>query len=399
MLCGFVAYVLSIASLDCLVRGLQLDQSAVEKPYPQIPCDAAEGTDCAPSTIPSNPLSLFQKPWNPRGWRKIETRIGLGFGPNLIHWQDSVLHRFGTMSCKDLALKSLPTEAAAAVGQCAWHLQKRQQPLHSGFVTNVPTFYVALDGDVARNWLANFSAFTSNLRIVDGILGTNRNDVERMVTQKYKFLMSPWLSARPGVLGCLLSHLRAIKSAYDLGLDYALILESDALPDLAPWWPQSLEEYISTLPEGWQASQLAWTTLPGQASEKYSGVRRAAQFVQVPSFGSVAYLIHRRGMDRIVSRLWDMKRGKFNLLPLLSSCTYPTSDDCLLSFTALVRPRRPLLDSRHIYQASPPMFTSFNRRSDVQSEEKKWVTQSFCDDISSALRHGSLACASNKSPL
>eukprot|EP00927_Polykrikos_kofoidii_P005885 TRINITY_DN12355_c0_g1_i1.p1 TRINITY_DN12355_c0_g1~~TRINITY_DN12355_c0_g1_i1.p1 ORF type:complete len:241 (+),score=33.63 TRINITY_DN12355_c0_g1_i1:34-723(+) len=229
MLCGFVAYVLSIASLDCLVRGLQLDQSAVEKPYPQIPCDAAEGTDCAPSTIPSNPLSLFQKPWNPRGWRKIETRIGLGFGPNLIHWQDSVLHRFGTMSCKDLALKSLPTEAAAAVGQCAWHLQKRQQPLHSGFVTNVPTFYVALDGDVARNWLANFSAFTSNLRIVDGILGTNRNDVERM--------------------------------------------------------------------------------------------------------------------------------------------------------------------------ASPPMFTSFNRRSDVQSEEKKWVTQSFCDDISSALRHGSLACASNKSPL
>ena len=49
----------------------------------------------------------------------------------------------------------------------------------------------------------------------------------------------------------------------------ALILEDDAVPDLAPWWPLSLESFAHALPEGWHAAQLEWTTDHRSAFHKY----------------------------------------------------------------------------------------------------------------------------------
>eukprot|EP00927_Polykrikos_kofoidii_P020534 TRINITY_DN1975_c0_g1_i1.p1 TRINITY_DN1975_c0_g1~~TRINITY_DN1975_c0_g1_i1.p1 ORF type:complete len:392 (+),score=37.57 TRINITY_DN1975_c0_g1_i1:88-1263(+) len=324
------------------------------------------------------------------GSKNLSSTLAQGGSKNLsstlAQWQGNVLRRYNAMNCTKRAWYSLPTKAAESGGRCQWHKNVSNQPAPSHFLTHVPTFYVSLGGDVEREWLENFSLFSSNLNIVQGVIGTDVQAVERAVTRPYDELMrSSWLSERPGVLGCTVSHLKAIKTANDSGVPFALILESDSLPDLAPWWTNSLEEYASSLPPDWEASQLAWTTEPHVASYKYRERSTTSPYIRQTSYGTVAYLIHRRGMQKILSQLWDTKANKFNWTRLASDCTYPTADDCLLSFSPYEAGRGNLLNVEHIYAASPPLFTSFRRYSEVQVESKEWVTASFCDDISSAL--------------
>ena len=78
-----------------------------------------------------------------------------------------------------------------------------------------------------------------------------------MVIESFEDIMSTEvLRNKPGAVGCTLSHLKAIRAAYEAGDDVALILEDDAVADLAPWWSLSLEAFADSLPPGWHAAQV-----------------------------------------------------------------------------------------------------------------------------------------------
>ena len=112
-------------------------------------------------------------------------------------------------------------------------------------------------------------------------------------------------------LGRTLSHLSAIYEAADAGAETALVLEDDASPELMATWMSGLEEYVSRLPDDWTLVQLSalgessaimklfydWQrerkTAPGRyLSSLPKGMRRL--------HGTQAYLISKRGMDRLV---------------------------------------------------------------------------------------------------
>eukprot|EP00740_Mantoniella_antarctica_P001472 CAMPEP_0181359660 /NCGR_PEP_ID=MMETSP1106-20121128/6219_1 /TAXON_ID=81844 /ORGANISM="Mantoniella antarctica, Strain SL-175" /LENGTH=987 /DNA_ID=CAMNT_0023472817 /DNA_START=213 /DNA_END=3176 /DNA_ORIENTATION=- len=62
---------------------------------------------------------------------------------------------------------------------------------------------------------------------------------------------------RLGSIGCTVSHLRAVATAYDAGETIALILEDDQSNDFAPRWVDaSLSDYISRLPANWRIVNL-----------------------------------------------------------------------------------------------------------------------------------------------
>jgi hypothetical protein len=65
--------------------------------------------------------------------------------------------------------------------------------------------------------------------------------VEAMVTDPYSAFASLLQKQGPGVLGCTLSHLRAIHEAYKSGSELAIIAEDDITPDYAP----CVDAYVS----------------------------------------------------------------------------------------------------------------------------------------------------------
>jgi len=98
---------------------------------------------------------------------------------------------------------------------------------------------------------------------------------------------------------CLLSHLSAIKQAYDNGHELALFLEDDA--SLAGTFQQEWSEYVDRAPAGWRVIQFA-------TSNKVVARRGSLSkdsFIPWHShhWSAAAYMINRKGMQTLMDTL------------------------------------------------------------------------------------------------
>jgi glycosyl transferase, family 25 len=120
-------------------------------------------------------------------------------------------------------------------------------------------------------------------------------------------------SLTPGEVGCYASHLKACESIAARNLDYALVLEDDALPprDLR----RIVKDVMSQLPKDWDVVHLCGT--PRRAVKPLVELERGRTLVRysrVPS-GAFGYLISGAGARKLltpIERYWpfdtDMKR-------------------------------------------------------------------------------------------
>jgi GR25 family glycosyltransferase involved in LPS biosynthesis len=102
-------------------------------------------------------------------------------------------------------------------------------------------------------------------------------------------------------LACTLSHLKAIKMAYDAQLPYVLIVEDDAMFGLYKYWRKSIPEICTDLtsvdPE-WRMLQLFATGMNYKSKDK--------EFVEAHMFsGTVAYVINYAGMKTIMEQVYE----------------------------------------------------------------------------------------------
>ena len=135
---------------------------------------------------------------------------------------------------------------------------------------------------------------------------------------------------RAGVLGCALSHLLAIRAAYEAGLEVASVLEDDAEPSLTRFWTVSLAQFIASLPPAWQVVQLAsignarmWREL-----QQLSADAGSPAVLPVRNLWSTgAYVISRRGMEAVLTR-YARANGTFDLsiLPCLNADVHLLKD-------------------------------------------------------------------------
>jgi len=100
------------------------------------------------------------------------------------------------------------------------------------------------------------------------------------------------------VLGCTLSHLKAIKEAFDNNLEKVLIVEDDVSFDLVPYWKKTIPTLIAELEiidPNWHILSLFQHTI---------GKHNPPKFLKnVYMQGTVAYIINRKGMITIFEKL------------------------------------------------------------------------------------------------
>ncbi|MBZ0211499.1 MAG: glycosyltransferase family 25 protein [Hyphomicrobium sp.] len=171
---------------------------------------------------------------------------------------------------------------------------------------SVPTFYINRDCDEDRR-----AAIELELRTA-GIAAERIRAVEGLAVPEdlraYFFDAERLSSAlKPGEVGCYASHLKALKTMIERGLEYALILEDDAvLPrDLR----RVIDDVLACLPHSWDLVHLC-----GDPRRAVKPVRRLkhrgtlVRYSRVPS-GTVGYLISRGGARKFlapIKRSWPV---------------------------------------------------------------------------------------------
>jgi len=282
--------------------------------------------------------------------------------------------RYRTMNCKHRLNLKLPRACV-------------HDEINNTVLTDIPTYYVGSDAS------SNINALFPNFHFIQEVNGSDHAEVERLVTQSFEAFQTPLLRNRPGILGCTLAHLRAIEAAYMDNVEVALILERDALPNLAAWTKSNIQEFYKSLPLGWNLAQLQWTSGDPVRAQAYK--MNDPNFTLGSGYGTVAYLLHRRGMENIMNKL-RFSKNKFDLQVLHSTCAHLTADDCLLNLgpdASSCNHGEPFIKSETIYKANPPIFTSYDLPSTTGNEGKSFVIKSFCYDIFNAASFAAVNCA------
>mmetsp|Transcript_42174 Transcript_42174/g.100841 ORF Transcript_42174/g.100841 Transcript_42174/m.100841 type:complete len:782 (+) Transcript_42174:63-2408(+) len=214
------------------------------------------------------------------------------------------------------------------------------QLAYKPYITALPVLYITNGGWHLKKFQVYFKTFSPDMIRIDAWTPSNRSleHLNKVLRSAGPLLnrVKNWKT----VLGGVISHLRAIKWAWERKLNIALILEDDAIP-VYPAWQSSLEDFIATLPEDWEAAQLQWTVGLGTNFSQKFGVpdssASSGPWVSGRAWGTAAYLIHRRGMNRLMSQLWNRAAKRFRLDKLVRHCKMMSADDCLLGFSGLSR--------------------------------------------------------------
>jgi len=176
---------------------------------------------------------------------------------------------------------------------------------------NIPILYINLDTSLERNRyiqaqidfynlqnITRISGIDGRKKLNDNIKEGNIDGIEYKNYSGNKFTE----------LGCLLSHIKAIKHAYDNNYNEALIVEDDCYFGLMPCWEKdNLKDILSELPSDWEIAAL-YHNGKIETDKKYTLIKNNY------GFGTVAYAINRRCMEKILNNtgrdVIDFKNNK-----------------------------------------------------------------------------------------
>lgn len=193
-----------------------------------------------------------------------------------------------------------------------------------------PIFYINMDKHANRKkhmeeQLKNISTNFQRIKGFNGYKITNKKEgeVEGIKFKNYY----PKLSKSE--IGCTISHILAIKKAYKMGANIAMICEDDIMFDTCSLAP-SLSEIVKNAPDDWELMQLCvYGTMDGSLAKTYknipqlptvSYVKRNSPHVQFWSLG--CYLINRKGMEAVL-KVVSPDLNTVLITPKTSSPRYP----------------------------------------------------------------------------
>jgi GR25 family glycosyltransferase involved in LPS biosynthesis len=144
---------------------------------------------------------------------------------------------------------------------------------------------------------------------IDGVDGKNMISTESGTLNEVTYRNS-FPNMAPEIC-CTLSHLKAIKTAYDEGLEEVLIVEDDVMFTLLPLWTKTLPELMQDLadvePE-WRVMILFDLKMEEDANAKEISFKPYSPFC-----GTAAYVINRHGMKFCLDRVYNALTNEFLL--------------------------------------------------------------------------------------
>lgn len=207
-----------------------------------------------------------------------------------------------------------------------------------------PVLYINLDSNPDRRKFVEdqFSQCGIQYERIPAVYGKDYNLQGDHLNETTSFLNSYELSASE--LGCTLSHLKAIKYAYDSGRNAVVIMEDDVCLALMPLWTKSIPEIVQTLPTDWRILQLYHHC-------DYPDVPEIRSFNEKNCYGTVAYLINRNGMKAILDNCFH--DNTFYIRDYVSG----NADDFIYYTCA-----------SGIYICSIPLFYTYNGNEQMESQ-------------------------------
>ena len=217
-----------------------------------------------------------------------------------------------------------------------YHANYQQAVLDIGFensnmlnnLNNTPIYAINMKKSIDRrkNLKKQFDKFNiKNYKFINAIDGskiTTINNLQRKPAKNYTTVnKSKLLSYKAGdtlfkikepdyasnsEVGCTLSHLKAIETAYNDNLDKVIIVEDDI--DLLPikTWNKTLDEFIETAPKDWEAIYDGWNK-----DKHYNKNIDFIKYSISKPYGAWFYIINRKGMESVLNKF---KQGNYYIL-------------------------------------------------------------------------------------
>ena len=164
----------------------------------------------------------------------------------------------------------------------------------NGFFGSYPIYYINLDRSTDRlkylqRQMEKYDIKATRISAVDG----KNITISYTITGYNKYTNSE--------LACTLSHIKAISSSYDNGDQIAVILEDDTGFGLLSQSTQSLQQIIDHAPPDWEYLNLC----PLNPIVNTINLGLYISEKKINGFGTSAYVINRKGMEKILSKIGD----------------------------------------------------------------------------------------------
>ena len=179
----------------------------------------------------------------------------------------------------------------------------------------MPVYYINLEKSTSRNDFiqTQLQKYGIQGKRIGAIYGKDlvfEGDTIQLTDDKTINFINTFTSTTPGVLGCTLSHIKAIYTAFKNNDKYALIIEDDASFALYPYWPIDLHKIMEEAPKDWNIINLF--------SDKITKNKYFTCTETNTCPGTVAYIINRKGMENV---LFDVLKYNLIKLPVYSEWT------------------------------------------------------------------------------
>jgi GR25 family glycosyltransferase involved in LPS biosynthesis len=187
---------------------------------------------------------------------------------------------------------------------------EKYKALHTEFTCKIPypVYYINMDKDKDRRDFMEKQAknIGKTFTRIPGFNGYSIKNTETDTVNDITFY-NGYEDLTKAEIGCTLSHLIAINTAYNNGDDIALICEDDLLFDTCLVNGITMEEITNNCPDNWGIIQVAAliddsNNIP-KTKEIYSYIARSKrQFA-----GAAGYLINKKGMEEVLNRVTRKK--------------------------------------------------------------------------------------------
>jgi FkbM family methyltransferase len=139
-----------------------------------------------------------------------------------------------------------------------------------------------------------------------------------------------------GTIGCVISHLKALKHFYyETDEPVVFVCEDDILFDTAEYWNFTWEEFVNSLPDDWDCVQLMYVR---QAIDEHRPVGLRPRYWD--DWAATGYILTREHAKKIidaycVNDVYDLHIKYANLEPLIENIifTHPGNTYCISLFT------------------------------------------------------------------
>lgn len=168
---------------------------------------------------------------------------------------------------------------------------------------NLPVLYINMDVNTDRRENMEHQLNQYNIRHIriPGVVGNNITNMKEGEIDGIRFinLFDDKVNKKftKPEIGCTLSHIKAIKYAYDNNMGTVCIAEDDISFKLMPFWDQNIQDLLDRAPKDWDIIQLYTNTC--KIKDEF------VHFNDNMCYGTVFYVINKKGQEQIMNLFKD----------------------------------------------------------------------------------------------